>query len=279
MLDKLLHFVLTCDHGTLTAAARRAHLSQPALSASIKSLESEMGARLLHRGRSGATPTAAGEALLPKARAAIAAVEDGRRSVAEVMGLQRGRVRLGAGPTACTYLLPDTLASFRRAHPAVSLFVTEAHSEAVWAALEQGELDLALVNDASIGPREDWVTAEPWREDPLVLVRGTPDESDPTAYVSFPRGAILRMLLEKHLPEAQVVMELGSIAAVKGNVRAGVGRALISAEAVRLDLQQGRLLPVDDPRVPILRTLVIVHRGVERLPPGAAALRRMLLGL
>jgi len=72
-------------------------------------------------------------------------------------------------------------------------------------------------------------------------------------------------------------MELGSIAAVKGNVRAGIGMALVSRAAVESDLAGGRLVEVPDPRTPIARTLSLIHRGRERLPPAAAALREQLL--
>ena len=81
MLDELRHLLLIVEHRTFTAAARHAHLSQPALSASVRRLEEELGARLLDRGRHGATLTAEGEALLPRAQAALAAFEDGRRAV------------------------------------------------------------------------------------------------------------------------------------------------------------------------------------------------------
>src|SRR5215212_2052563 len=100
MLESLRHFLLITEHGTFTRAARRAHLSQPALTASIHKLEEELGARLFHRGRTGAALTAAGEALVPRARAALAAVADARRAVAEIEGLRSGEVRLGAGATA-----------------------------------------------------------------------------------------------------------------------------------------------------------------------------------
>src|SRR5690242_13497579 len=105
MLDELQHFVLIAGHGTFTEAARQAHLSQPALSASIARLEDFVGARLFHRGAGGTRLSAAGEALLPRARAALAAVAEGKRAVGEVLGLAAGEVRLGGGATACTYFL------------------------------------------------------------------------------------------------------------------------------------------------------------------------------
>src|SRR5690242_10590946 len=129
MLEPLRHFALVAQHGTFTAAARHAHVTQPALTASIQRLEAQMGAKLFDRGPGGASRTAAGEALLPRARAALAALEEGKRAVAEVMGLTVGSVRLGAGATVCTYYLPRTLARFRARHPGVQILLREAHPD------------------------------------------------------------------------------------------------------------------------------------------------------
>jgi DNA-binding transcriptional LysR family regulator len=275
MHDRLRHFLHVVESGTFTAAARRAHLSQPALSASIKALEVDLGARLFQRGRSGATTTDAGLALLPHARRSLAAADDGRRAVEEIAGLHVGEVRLGAGPTACTYLLPKTLAAYRRAHPGVRFFLKEAHAPAVWEALEGGTLDLGIVSAASVPDRRGWWTAEAWRTDELIVVEG-PDGADVDGWVSFPTGSSLRALVHMRFPEARVVMELQSIAAVKGNVRAGVGRALVSRAAMERDLAQGLLVPVPGLK-PVVRTLVLLHRGIDSLPRAAAKLRETLL--
>jgi DNA-binding transcriptional LysR family regulator len=269
MFDAFRHFVAIVEGGTFTAAARKAHLSQPALTASIHKLEEDMGARLFHRGPGGAALTAAGEALLPKARAALAAVEDGRRAVAEIMGLIAGEVRIGAGATACTYLLPPVLASYREEHRGVRFLLREATTSEVMAALNAGDLDLGVVTTTE---------GEPWIEDELILVaapEATFEKGMP--FVTFGRGSTTRELLERHFPGADVVMELGSIAAVKGNVRAGIGVALVSRAAVAHDIAGRRLAEVPHAATPIKRPLSIVHRGKERLPPAAAKLRELLL--
>lgn len=268
MLDDLRHFLLVVEHGTLTAAARHAHLTQPALTASIQRLEAQLGARLLHRGRRGAEPTAAGAALIPSARAALAAVEEGRRAVAEVAGLHAGEVRLGGGATACTYLLPAVLARFRAAHPQIRFRMLEGTTADLLAGVEAGELDLAVVTGEA---------GDPWRADELILV-GPPGGAPPSApFVTFVRGSPVRELLERHFPDADVVMELGSIAAVKGNVRAGIGVALVSRAAVAHDLASGRMAEIPSQTTPVLRRLSLAHRGVDRLSPAAAALRDLLL--
>ncbi len=269
MLDDIRHAVLVAEHGTFTEAARHAHLSQPALTVSIRRLETRVGARLFSRGRHGAELTAAGRAFLPRARATLAAFEDGVRAALEVEGLHAGDVRLGAGATVCTYLLPRVIAAFRKAHPAINFVLRESTTEEALDGLASGALDLALVTSK---------TGDRWITDQLVLIAPPGMESPASApFITFKRGATTRDLLDRHFPGARIVMELGSIAAVKANVRAGVGIALVSRHAIGDDVAAGRLVLVPDRRTPIARPLRIVHRGIDRLPPAAAALRSMLL--
>jgi DNA-binding transcriptional LysR family regulator len=274
MLDELKHFVLIAEHRTFTAAARRAHLSQPALTASIHRLEEQLGARLFHRGRSGAELTAAGTALLPRARAALAAVDEGRRAVAEVAGLRAGEVRIGAGATACTYLLPPLLAAFRRRHPGVRILLREAFTDQLEAALEAGQLDLAIVTR---GDRPAPGPSDPWREDQLIAVAAPGIDPARAGWITFPDGSPTRAVLLRHAPAAAIVMELGSIAAVKGNASAGIGLALVSRDAVERELAAASLVEVPLRWTPVRRRLALRHRGPDRLPPAAAALRTLLL--
>ncbi len=271
MFDSLRHFVLVVQEGTITRAARRAHLTQPALSTSIQRLEETLGVKLLDRGRRGATPTAAGLALVVHARAALCAVEDGRRAVREVAGLSSGEVRLGAGTTVCAYLLPRLTAAFQRRHPNVRLRLREATSTAVLEELDAGELDLGIVTDER---------AEPWYDDELVVVgpRGASlPQSGRPPFVTLPPGTTTRQLLHRTFPHADVVMELSSVEAIKSHVRAGVGFALLSTAAVATELRSGKLARVAHADTPVARPLGVVHRGLERLSPAAAAFRALLV--
>lgn len=282
MFDPLRHFLLVAEHGTFTEAARRAHLSQPALSASIQKLEQELGAPLFERGRSGAKLTAAGAALEPHARAALGAVEDGKKRVRQIAGLEAGEVRLGAGATACTYLVPPFLAAFRKRYPGITLRVREAVPEEVLRDLELGELDLGLVTVMDPKAHGETLVVRPWCQDPLVLVAAPglgPAQIDPASapFVTFRRGSTSRALLDAHFPDAAIAMEIGSIASVKGNVRAGLGIALVSRSAVAYDLTAGRLALVEDPRTPIQRPMHVVHHRRRLLSPAAEALCALLL--
>ncbi len=268
MLDQLAHFLQIVEHGTFTAASKRAHLSQPALTASIHRLEGSIGARLLDRGPGGATPNAAGKAFIPWAEAALSAVESGRKAVAAVEGLETGEVRIGAGATICTYLLPAVLMAYQAEHPGILLRLRESSSKKTRSLVAAGRLDIGIV------PGEG---DTPWRDDDLVLVGPPSPRPGDRRHICFPPGTYIRDVLDQHFPEAEVVMELNSTTAIKGHVRAGLGIALLSESAISHDLVEGRLTRITDPRTPIRRSLSLLYGNFDRLSPAALALREALL--
>jgi DNA-binding transcriptional LysR family regulator len=272
MLEEFHHLKLISELGTFTQAARAAHLSQPALTASIQRLEGWMGAQLLHRGRQGASLTAAGKALLPHARDALAAVEAGSRAVAEVSGLKTGEVRIGCGATAATTMLPSVLARFRRRYPGVRIILRELYPRAVREALSAGDLDIGVATSPT-----EFRHSDRWRNDEYVLIADPRDDRKDPPFITFPEGTDSRAALERAFPDADVVMELGSFPAVIRHVREGVGIALISRSSVERHLRAGTLIERKSRRTPIKRRLVLIHNGVERLSPAAAALRQLLL--
>ena len=152
-LEQLRSFVEVARFGNFTRAAEELHLAQPSLSRQIAALEQDLGAELFHRARGGSTLTVAGESLLPLARRMLADAESVRRELAELAGLQRGRVRLGATPTLCISLVAEVLSAFHAAHPAIELHLSEQGSRRLLDELAGGELDLALIttSDATVG--------------------------------------------------------------------------------------------------------------------------------
>ncbi len=151
--------------------------------------------------------------------------------------------------------------------------------EAKQAVLE-GDLDLAVTSSATgVDGDPAWAMLEDelWRVDELILVAAPELELEGASYLTFRPGSTTRALFQATFPEADVVMELGSIAAVKGHVRAGVGVALVSKDAVTDDLRRRKMVRVPDPRTPVERELRLVHRGRSRLAPAVAALREQLL--
>lgn len=168
-LEQLRSFAEVAHVGTFTRAAERLHLAQPSLSRQIAALEQDLGAELFSRGRSGSTLTAAGESLLPLARRMLADAESVRRELAELAGLQRGRVRLGATPTLCVSLVAEVLSGFRAEHPMIELHLSEQGSLRLLDELAAGELDLALITTSEVDA-SDRFTVEPLLVEELVVI-------------------------------------------------------------------------------------------------------------
>lgn len=178
-LEQLRAFVEVAQLGNFTRAAERLHLAQPSLSRQITTLEQDLGAELFHRARRGSTLTVAGESLLPLARRMLADADSVRRELAELAGLQRGRVRLGATPTLCVSLVAEVFTGFHAAHPAIELHISEHGSRRLLAELAAGELDLALVTTSGAASA-DRFTLTPLLVEELVVISssGAPPITD-----------------------------------------------------------------------------------------------------
>jgi LysR family hydrogen peroxide-inducible transcriptional activator len=144
-LRQLEYFVAVADGRSFQGAARVCHVSQPGLSAQIRELESILDVQLFERGRSGVLVTPAGEALLPRARAALAEAQGLAEAAQAFRRPLSGRLRLGVIPTLAPYLLPRALPGVRRRHPELRLELHEAVTGALVERLRAGVLDLLLV--------------------------------------------------------------------------------------------------------------------------------------
>src|SRR5437762_2893620 len=138
-------FAEVVRHASFSRAAETLHVSQPAVSHHIRHLESALGARLLERVGRRAFPTAAGEVLLEHAGRALAELEAARQAIQRLRGVVAGRVRLGTGATASTYLLPDALRRLRAQHPELELVIVTGNSADLAAAVAASQLDVAVL--------------------------------------------------------------------------------------------------------------------------------------
>ncbi|RZQ61254.1 LysR family transcriptional regulator [Amycolatopsis suaedae] len=147
---QLEYFIAVVEHGGFTPAAAALHVSQPALSHSIRALERELGGSLFHRLPHGVTLTAAGEALVPPAQQVLRDLVTARSLVRDVLGLGGGRLDIVSQTTLSVDPLAGMLGRFRRVHPRVSVRVTDPErGSAVVHMVGAGECELGLV-DASV---------------------------------------------------------------------------------------------------------------------------------
>jgi DNA-binding transcriptional LysR family regulator len=165
-LQQLRYVVTVAEERRFTRAAARLRVAQPSVSSAIAALEHELGAPLFHRARGEVVPTGAGEVFLPWARQVLADCEAGAAAVRDLLGLQRGRLAVGATPSLTTHLLPPVLANLHARHPGLELSVHEAGSQDLVRRLEEGEIDLAVV---ILPVDRPWVDTTPLTEEELVL--------------------------------------------------------------------------------------------------------------
>jgi DNA-binding transcriptional LysR family regulator len=165
-LHQLRYVVCVAEERRFTRAAARLHVAQPSVSSAVAALEHELGATLFHRARNEVILTGAGEAFLPWARQVLADCEAGAAAVRDLLGLERGRLALGATPSLTTNMLPPVLAAFHGTHPRLELTVHEAGSQDLVRRLEAGEIDLAVV---ILPVDRPWVATSDLMEEELVL--------------------------------------------------------------------------------------------------------------
>jgi len=239
-LRQLEYLVAIIDEGSFGRAAQRLYVSQPTLSQQIRALEAEVGGALVERLPRGVRPTPAGEALLPAARAALAATERARRAARMVLGLEAGELEIATVGTVAIGLLPPLLRRWRARHPARTVRLHEHRDgPALAEAVAVGGADLG------IGPRPDsWSgPLEPLGEEELVVVLppGDPlrdrDDGVPLAaladreWVLFERGHALAQLTDTLCAEAgftpEAAVRTAQIAAVPSLAAAGLGPALV----------------------------------------------------
>ena len=153
-LRQLAYFTAVAEERQFTRAANRLLVAQPAVSAQIRRLERELGESLFQRDPRSVSLTEAGEALLPHARAALAAAERGRDAIASLRGMLRGRLRIGvAGPV--DEPLGQALGELRRSYPDIEVLLTTQNNDPLLEALVNGHIDVGIVGigfQPSAGP-------------------------------------------------------------------------------------------------------------------------------
>ncbi|HWI53336.1 MAG TPA: LysR family transcriptional regulator [Symbiobacteriaceae bacterium] len=249
MLRALEALCIAVETGSLSLAADRLHLSQPAVSKQIRGLEAELGVQLLVRGARGVELTPVGRQVQRMARRAVAAAEGCRRAAAAWGSPDHGRLTVAAGLTLTLFTLPPVIQAFRARVPGVRLEVMTGDSRECLNHLLAFEADVALVTSAFPHPE---IQAIPLFTDP-VAVAAAPGTALPagvadltgTTLISFRGGSGLRQyvdqVLESRAVRPEVVMEFDSIEAIKTMVELGLGVALLPWSAVRTDAAAGRL--------------------------------------
>jgi DNA-binding transcriptional LysR family regulator len=171
MLDtsRLATLQAVLAHGSFSAAGHALSLTQPAVSRQISLLERQVGTQLVRRTRQGVRPTEAGRVLGEHAEAILGRMRLAEEELAELAGLQRGRIVLGSFFTALVYLSAEAAALLEERHPQLTITDELVDRRAALRGLAAGSLDVAIVfeHDFEPDPAPDGVEIVPLFDDPL----------------------------------------------------------------------------------------------------------------
>ena len=277
-------FLAVAREGSFRRAADRVHLSQPALSQHVGQLERELGARLFDRRGRAVALTEAGLVLREHALRVVAALTGAREAIAELHGVGRGSLVVGASTTPGIYLMPAVIGAFEREHPGVAVHLSIANSRVIESQVQANELDLGVVGGHGLTPGEECLSAGVLDELVLIVAPGhawagrrtvEPARLAHERLLVREEGSATRAVTERALQHAGVkigrTMELGHTEAIKQAVLAGLGVAFVSVYTVRGELDTGRLRPVRLRGLDIKRHFHVIHNEARALTARARA--------
>jgi len=165
-LRDLRYFEAIADLGHIGRAAERLHLTQPALTRCVRRLEEMFGTDLFERVGRGIRLTAAGQALLLRARRLHVAADETAREMTDFARGESGHIKIGLVPTAAQFLLPPVCRALLEETPNVSLKTVIAQGDVLISSLKSGDLDLVISFGA---PADDDIEAHAVVEDVMVV--------------------------------------------------------------------------------------------------------------
>jgi DNA-binding transcriptional LysR family regulator len=252
-IRQLRAFVSLAQTGSFTKTARQLHLSQSAISHSVKSLEGEVQCRLLDRVGRSLILTQAGEQLLAHAERILAEMNEARERLKEIGKWGHGRLRIGASPTTCQYLLPKVLREFKESFPQCLIQIEPGDTPTSLEFLENHRIDLAL----ALEPRHaEQLEFRPLFKDELRFLvsplhpwarAGRVERTEITRqrYILYTKRSYMSEMIDDYFRRESIVLptsiELGNMEAIKELVKLGLGVSILAPWVARRELDEGSL--------------------------------------
>ncbi len=262
---QLRAFTILARTGSFTETARELHLSQSAVSHSMKALEGEAGCRLLDKMGKKAVLTQAGEQLLERATRILAEMSEARAELGRLGKWGQSRLRLGASTTACQHVLPGVLREFKDSFPNCTISIEPGDTPEMIEALRNHKIDLAVNLEPRRGEPLDF---RPLFTDELQFIvspqhpwaRAGKVERDEIArqnYIVYKRRSYTSEMIEEHFRADDIVLfsqlDLGNMEAIKELVKLGIGISILAPWTAKNEIKAGTLV-----------ALLLVKRKLKR---------------
>jgi DNA-binding transcriptional LysR family regulator len=266
------------DTGSFTAAARKLHVSQSAVSRQVLLLEEELREPLFLRLGRKVRLTDAGEALLQLSRRVLTDIRETAAAVADHQAALKGTLRLGGGMTVCLHVFPDLLKEYRRKHREVEVKLTTGATPQLVERLRAGALDVALLTLPVDGA--DLMQVQVLREELLLVTHPShplarqrhiaPADLDGKPCVLFERGSSTRRVIDEMFVREQIqpriVMETENVEILKALTSSGMGMTIVPYQAIVREVRAGQLRCSRIDGVTLVRETGWVYVRAPRVP-------------
>jgi DNA-binding transcriptional LysR family regulator len=282
-----LHIFMTvAEKGSFSHAAGALHMTQPAVTMQVQSLEEYLGVKLFQRSTKKIELSEAGRALLPYARRSVELVRETEAAMSRFTTMVEGRLQLGASLTVGEYVLPRLLGPFNKEYPNISVSMKVMNTTQILEEIVSHQLTFGLV-EAPVNHPD--VHSEPVLNDELKLIvpAGHPlaerdvvtvQEMLQYPFVLREKGSGTRRVMEEELERAgldhspmRIVMELGSTGAVKSAVENGLGITMLSRSSVKHEVALGLVKVKDIEGLAFRRSFYSIRLNTTLLPISAVS--------
>jgi DNA-binding transcriptional LysR family regulator len=280
--DQLETFLEVARHLSFSRAAEKRFRTQPAISAQIRALEEEVGAKLLDRSGGKVSVTGAGKVFLRYAEESVAARKAVIAALAEMERVPRGEIIVAANEGTCLHVLPEVFAEFKKQYPAVAVNINRLESSAILESVIENSVDFGVValpvNDnrlTVVQIHRDELVAIAAQEHALAKMKSVTLETVAKYPLLMPEHGRTRDALEQLYHERKlklnISMELDSSELLKRFVAAGVGVGFIARSNVEQDVKAGTLAAIPIADATVRRDMGLVFRKDKALSRAALA--------
>ncbi len=274
---QLRAFTVLARTGSFTHAARELHVSQSAVSHSMKALEREVGCRLLDKMGKKAVLTQAGEQLLERATRILGEMSEARAEIGRLGKWGQSRLRLGASTTACQHVLPGVLREFKDSFPNCAISIEPGDTPEMIEALHAHKIDLAVNLEPRRGEPLDF---RPLFTDELHFIvspqhpwaragRVERGEIARQNYILYKRRSYTSAMIEEYFREDDIVLfsqlDLGNMEAIKELVKLGIGVSILAPWTARKELEVGTLVALPLGKRKLRRRWGVLHWQGRRM--------------